>query len=108
MNVLSDILFKFEGNNRWHVCLLSPTFGIQNSLTFGGSMATNTTIITGNSQKISQCLFLLVTCKLTKAKAKEYIAPFFAIVSTLFAACVGAFVLIDVAGMDAAWLLLPA
>lgn len=107
LNILSDVLFKFGGNNRWQVCLLTPTFGIQNSLTFGGSMATNTTIITGNSQKMSQFLYLFFVRKLTVAKAKEFIAPFFAIVSTLLAACLGAFILIDVKKMDAAWLFLP-
>merc|ERR1712187_754805 len=45
--------------------------------------------------------------KLNITKAKDFIAPFFAIVSTLLAACLGAFILIDVAKMNAAWLFLP-
>mmetsp|Transcript_10262 Transcript_10262/g.18954 ORF Transcript_10262/g.18954 Transcript_10262/m.18954 type:complete len:269 (-) Transcript_10262:392-1198(-) len=112
LNVLSDVLFKLSDVDdlkatRWQVCLLSPTFGIQNSLSFGGSMAVNTTIITGNSQKMSQCLYQLCSGKLTTDKAKSFVPPLLTILSTLLAACAGAFVLMDVSGMDASWLFLP-
>lgn len=108
MNILSDVLFRFVGDSRWQVCLLAPTFGIQNSMTFGGEMATNTTIITGNTQKVSQALYQLLTGKMTRAKANAIIPPLCAIVSTLLASVAGAFVLMDVAKMNAEWLFIPA
>lgn len=96
------------GNNRWQVCVLAPTFGIQNSLTFGGAMETNTTIITGNTQKLSLALYQALTRKLTRAKCQAIATPSAAIVSTFVASVLGAFVLMDVAGMQAAWLFVPA
>lgn len=96
------------GNDRWQVCLLAPTFGIQNCLTFGGAMATNTTIITGNMQKMSLFFYQVLMGKFSAANARAIATPFTAIASTLLAAITGAFVLIQVADMNAAWLFLPA
>ena len=47
LTVLADVLHDPTNDSMWRVCFLTPGFGMQNSLTFGGPMSINTTIITG-------------------------------------------------------------
>jgi len=106
--ILSEVLNQIVGNNKWQVCILAPTFGIQNSLTFGGGLQTNTTIITGNMQKLSLALYQVLACKVTKANLVAIATPAAAVLSTFMASIIGAVILMDVAKLNAAWLFVPA
>eukprot|EP00929_Paragymnodinium_shiwhaense_P067193 TRINITY_DN33825_c0_g1_i1.p1 TRINITY_DN33825_c0_g1~~TRINITY_DN33825_c0_g1_i1.p1 ORF type:complete len:284 (+),score=66.29 TRINITY_DN33825_c0_g1_i1:92-943(+) len=108
LNILAEVLNQIFGNDKWQVCVLAPTFGIQNSLTFGGAMQTNTTIITGNMQKLSVALYQLLSRQMDKKKLMAIATPAAAIVTMFLSAIAGAVVLMDFAKMNAAWLFMPA
>ena len=55
--LIADLLHAATSDSKWRVCLLAPCFGVQNSLTFGGPLSVNTTIITGNMAKIGNALW---------------------------------------------------
>ena len=55
--LIADLLHAATSDSKWRVCLLAPCFGAQNSLTFGGPLSVNTTIITGNMAKIGNALW---------------------------------------------------
>lgn len=103
----SDILYDAFKGDKWQVCLLAPAFGIQNSLTFGGPMEINTTIITGNMQKLGVALHQVVTGKMTRNNLRNSAGPAVAVIATIIAAVAGAFVLMEVTKMDPSWLFLP-
>lgn len=53
---LSDLLAFIGVGSRWHLCFVSAAMGAQNTLTAHGELGVNTTIITGNLQKIGMFL----------------------------------------------------
>ena len=76
--VLADVLNASTNRSHWRVCLIAPCFGLQNSMTFGGPMAINTTIITGNMMKIGVAIWKAMSqggaCEQLKAASRPLAA----------------------------------
>jgi len=83
----------FWPENRWQVCILAPMFGIQNSLTFFGPLAANTTMITGNMQRLSLAFWQFLARKMNEENLIAIALPGAAIIATLLSAIAGAFVM---------------
>jgi uncharacterized membrane protein YoaK (UPF0700 family) len=95
--LVCDIMGVYVSDSKWRICLISPCFGIQNSLTFGGPMAVNTSIITGNMAKIGIALWKAMAEGKGKAQLKAVIKPLTAWFSTFVGAAIGAAVLLKLA-----------
>ena len=95
---VTDLLHGPTSNNHWRVCLIAPCFGMQNSFTFGGPMAINTTIITGNMQKLGIAIWKALKEGNCRAQLKAASRPLTAWLSTFAGALAGAAVL-----MRASW-----
>ena len=101
----SDLLYEKIGLSRWQICLLAPDFGIQNSFTFTGAMATNTTLITGNMAKLSIAINKSLHCGFPPLR--DFVIPLCTVLATIVAAIAGGFTLVYCTDMDVSWLLIP-
>lgn len=111
--VLVEVLFLVEdiGDNddkkRWLICLVAPAYAMQNNLTFGGSMAVHTTIITGNFQKVGIAIFKMLTGECMK-NLKAVWKPIVAILFTFAGAAAGAWYLMEELDNDPKHAFVPA
>jgi uncharacterized membrane protein YoaK (UPF0700 family) len=103
----ADLLHAPTAGSKWRVCLLAPCFGVQNSITFGGPMAVNTTIITGNMAKIGDALWKMCAEGRVIAPLRATVKPFAALVATFAGAVVGAAVLLRASTGETEWTFWP-
>ena len=101
----SDVMYEEIGLSRWQLCLLAPAFGIQNSFTFGGAMATSTTLLTGNMAKLGITISKSLHCEFPPLK--DFVYPLCVVLATIVAAIAGGFTLIYGTNMDVSWLFMP-
>jgi uncharacterized membrane protein YoaK (UPF0700 family) len=103
----ADLLHAPTSDSKWRVCLLAPCFGVQNSLTSGGPLSVNTTVITGNIAQIGNVLWK--TCAEGKALAqlKAIVKPLTAWAATFAGAVAGAAVLLRASSSETRWMFWP-
>ena len=105
--LMADILDGPTSGSKWRVCLLAPCFGMQNSLSFGGPLAVNTTIITGNMAKVGNALWKMCADRTCIKPLKAIIKPLTAWVATFMGAVAGATVLMKVGDGNTEWMFWP-
>jgi uncharacterized membrane protein YoaK (UPF0700 family) len=103
----SDLLHAPTADSKWRVCLLAPCFGMQNSITFGGPMAVNTTIITGNMAKIGDALWKVCAEGKVIVPLRATVKPIVALVATFAGAITGAAVLLKASNGETEWKFWP-
>ena len=71
----SDVLAALAGPSKWYVCFVAAAFGAQNALSGSEKvLGVNTTIMTGNLQKVGAALTLCLLRKPVPAKQARSIA----------------------------------
>ena len=80
---------------------------MQNSLSFGGPLVVNTTIITGNMQKLAVALWKAMHTGECCEQLKTILKPLAAIVATFAGAVCGAAVLMKGRDNDNRWMFIP-